>query len=556
MTEATTHLRPNEIKNSILDSLIMIAFAAGLPNLLIVIFITHKAGYFPYLSTMGIIILLFFALFRKKVPFLLKAWILISFGYFIGTIGLLREGLLSDGLLYFIFIGILSSMLINIRSGIIIMIVNLLTAGAIAFAISQGLLHYNLDIVAYFHSSATWLAFILTYAFFSALSVFIYGRLEKYLVTYINELTVKTEKLNRSNVQLEIEVEEKQLAEQQLKQSEIKFRNVFNSISDGIILLRQDYSILDINAGFTILTGLNKKDLIDNHFEALFADSGKLHDVYHTEQKVSSIFHKNEHQLKTLEKHKTIPVEVTLLPFQHDPELMHIALVKDVTENKENEIKIMNAVISSEEEERLRIARDLHDGIGPYLSAARMYINSLEIPDNDVKSLQIKKELTELMNLSISSIREISGNLGSHQLRSLGLNAAIANYIEKIKPEGEIKFELAIPDHFPFQENVEIAIYRVLVELINNSVKYGSPEKVTIRLEDAFSMVRIKYHENGIGFNVQEALKRPKGMGLYNIHSRISSLGGTLDFRSHPGKGVNVKITFIRSIACKPEEKG
>ncbi len=215
---------------------------------------------------------------------------------------------------------------------------------------------------------------------------------------------------------------------------------------------------------------------------------------------------------------------------------MYIGHLKDITAARENEIRIMNAVISSEEEERLRIARDLHDSVGPYLSAARLYIQSMDFPDKDPRCVQIKKELSELMNLSISSVREISGNLGSHVLRSLGLKAALNNYIEKINPDGAIKIEMTIPDHYPFVENVEMALYRVLAELLINSVKYGSPDNITIAFSDSPVKITLKYMENGTGFNLQEALGKQKGMGLYNIHSRIQALGGTVDFYSRPAK--------------------
>ena len=155
------------------------------------------------------------------------------------------------------------------------------------------------------------------------------------------------------------------------------------------------------------------------------------------------------------------------------------------------------------------------------------------------------------MNLSISSIREISGNLGSHVLRSLGLRAALLDYIEKINKEMTIHFEMMIPDNFPLVENVEMALFRVLSELIINSVKYGSPQNISIALSDSAEKVTLKYREDGIGFNLQEALERQKGMGLYNIHSRIQSLGGTVDFHSGPGNGVSVGIIFDRTVACR-----
>jgi PAS domain S-box-containing protein len=541
----------SEIKNSMLDTLIIIILILGIPNLAIVIFNTHKEGHFPYLSAAGLLIVLLSAIFRNKIPFLFKAWILISFGYFIGTLGLTREGLLSDGVLYYIIIAILSSMLINIRTGIIVMIITILTSGLIAWSISMDRLVYNFDIVTYFHAPTTWLAFIFIAAFFTSLAVYIYGRLEKYLVHYVNELTLKTETLNKSNNQLAKEIEERELTEHQLIQSEIKFRNIFNMISDGIILLNHNYNMIDINDGMVKMTGFSKESLFNRPFDSLFSDTTKLQDVLDKKQLQSSIFNNNEHQVRTSEKNVTIPVEIKLLPFQIDPEVMYIAHLKNMTDARENEIKIMNAVISSEEEERLRIARDLHDSVGPYLSAARLYIQSMEFSDMDPRSAQIKKELSELMNLSISSIREISGNLGSHVLRSLGLRAALHSYIEKINPDGVIKFELTIPDHYPFVENVEMALYRVLAELIINSVKYGSANNISIALSNSHRKVILKYKENGVGFNLQEALGKQKGMGLYNIHSRIQALGGNIDYHSRPGKGVSVNITFERVVACR-----
>jgi PAS domain S-box-containing protein len=541
----------SEIKNSMLDNLIMIILLLGIPNLAVVIFNMHLEGHFPYVSAAGLFIVLLSAIFRNKIPFLVKAWILISFGYFIGTLGLTREGLLSDGILYYIIIVILSSMLINIRTGIIIMVITILTSGIISLAISTGRLIYDFDIVTYFHSPSTWLAFIFMAAFFTSMAVYIYGRLDKYLVHYVNELTLRTENLNESNIQLAKEIEDRELTEHQLIQSEIKFRNVFNLISDGILLLDHNYAMIDINDGMVKMTGFSKENLFNRPFDSLFSDTIKLEEVLDKKPLQSSIFNNNEHQVRTSEKNVTIPVEINLLPFQIDPEVMYIAHLKNMTDARENEIRIMNAVISSEEEERLRIARDLHDGVGPYLAAARLYIQSMELSDMDPRSVQIKKELSELMNLSISSIREISGNLGSHVLRSLGLRAALHGYIEKINPDGTIKFEMTIPDHYPFIESVEMALYRVLAELIINSVKYGSPGNISIALSDSSRKVTIKYRENGVGFNLQEALGKQKGMGLYNIHSRIQALGGSVDFHSRPGKGVSVNITFERVMACK-----
>ncbi len=140
-------------------------------------------------------------------------------------------------------------------------------------------INYKIDIVSYFHSPSTWIAFIFMASFFSSLAVYIYGRLEKYLVQYVNELTLKTETLNKSNSQLAREIEDREHTEHQLTLSEIKFRNVFNIISDGIILLNQNYTIIDSNDGMVKMTGLSKEKLNNRPFDSLFSDTKKLRHI-------------------------------------------------------------------------------------------------------------------------------------------------------------------------------------------------------------------------------------------------------------------------------------
>jgi signal transduction histidine kinase len=206
----------------------------------------------------------------------------------------------------------------------------------------------------------------------------------------------------------------------------------------------------------------------------------------------------------------------------------------------------MQAAINGEEEERKRIAQDLHDSIGPYLSTAKLYINSGALSVKDSRGAEIKKELGDILNLAISSVREISGNLGSYVLRSAGLYTALQNFTEKISSNCKIRFDLQIPKDCPFTEKVETGLFRILVELINNSVKYSSATEIAIKHSEISNTVCIGYFENGVGFDVAEALNHRTGMGLYNIHSRVDSLGGLMEYYSSPGKGVSVKITFIR----------
>jgi PAS domain S-box-containing protein len=536
-----------EIKNSILDSLCIIASVIGIPAIIITFINTRSLGHFPIFSLIGILTMIGFVIFKKSVPFQIKGWTMILIGYSIGTIGLIHEGLLSDGLLYYAFICILTSMLINIRSGIIVTSISVATIIILSLIVSGGHYTYDFDIVRYFYSFKTWLGFIITAAFFTFIAVYIYGRLESYLFQYINELMSQSKKLTRSKYRLEQEVAERKQKEKQLKDSEYKFKRVFNNIGDGILLLRPDNTIHDVNKSFLQIIGIGVNLILNKQLESLFQDPERIRLLLKSESTVHSLFDYKEHWLKGGTENRIIPVEVRVLHVTLEQEINRITIIKDITENKENEARIMHAVISSEEEERKRIAQDLHDGIGPYLSAAKMYIDALAINEQSAKELRIKKELYELLQLSIHSIREIAGNLGAQVLRTYGLYTALNKFIEKIRDNFKINFELLLPEKSPFIEKVETALYRILVELINNSVKYASATEIRIKHSQTGNTVFIEYIENGIGFDVDEALQQHKGMGLYNIQSRINSLGGLIDFNAAPGKGVHVRFTFNKN---------
>lgn len=553
MNNAQTQKMYTEIKNPILDSLTIIAFVAGTPAFIISYMNARSIGHFPYFSILGILLLMTFIVFRKKIPYNVKGWSMIIIGYLIGTIALLHEGILSDGLLYYIIIGILTSMLINIRSGIIITIISIATASFIAFMVSTGWHTYDFDIVQYFYSSKSWIAFVLTAAFFTAVAVYIYGRLESYLVQYIDKLTAQSAMLSHSKIRLEKEITERQSTEVQLTESENRFKKVFNSIGDGIILLAPDHTVQAVNDSFLQMTGITRNKVIQKSLVSLFFDSQRINSLLNAENQVTSLFSLNENWLKKGSDDATIPVEVRILPLSYEKDINNIVVIKDITSKKETEARIMHAVISSEEEERKRIAQDLHDSVGPYLSAAKLYVSALVIDDNDRKGHEIKKELNELLNLSISSIREIAGNLGSHVLRSSGLFAALSDFISKINTNNKINFNLQIPQDSPFIEKVEIALYRIMVELINNSVKYSSATNISMHYSKVDRNVVLEYDENGVGFDVAETLAHHKGMGLYNIHSRIHSLGGLVEYNSSPGKGVMVRIIFDKDLILKQD---
>lgn len=206
---------------------------------------------------------------------------------------------------------------------------------------------------------------------------------------------------------------------------------------------------------------------------------------------------------------------------------------------KQNESKILSAIIKTEEKERQHFAKELHDGLGPLLSSVKMAISAINQKDTKVKVLS---NAENLIDESIITLKEVSNNLSPHILNNLGLLKAIKSFISKIQlPEGpEIKLNSNI-DQKRFSYNIEVVIYRIVCELINNTLKHARAYNIYIDLISDDSTIRLKYIDDGLGLKNSD-LFSGKGMGLSNIESRIKSLNGTYNMYTKPNEGVQVDI--------------
>jgi signal transduction histidine kinase len=220
-------------------------------------------------------------------------------------------------------------------------------------------------------------------------------------------------------------------------------------------------------------------------------------------------------------------------------------------ERRKTERRFLTAIIQTEEAERTRIAKDLHDGMGPLLSAVKMSVSTLEQLASDNQSLLIIRNATETVDEAIRSLKDISDHLSPHVLANFGLIRAVSNYIQKIVQTGQmdIDFQTNLRNE-RFDENTEVVIYRISSELINNTIQHSQATRATLSLKSENGDLILEYQDNGIGFEAERTLKENNrdGSGLTNIQSRIKSLKGELLFESKPGLGIRV---FIKVKAIK-----
>ncbi len=205
----------------------------------------------------------------------------------------------------------------------------------------------------------------------------------------------------------------------------------------------------------------------------------------------------------------------------------------------------LNAIIQTEEKERKRFAKDLHDGLGPLLSTVKMSVSSLAQLEHDKASQEIVANTEMVINEAIKSLKEISDNLSPHVLNNFGLLRALRNFTNKINATKAIRIQLKsnLADE-RYSNNIEVVLYRVVCELINNTIKHASAKNISIDLQHQEGVLSIDYRDNGKGFNKEKLEELPMmgGMGFSNIYSRINSLKGDIQIESEPKKGTHVYI--------------
>jgi signal transduction histidine kinase len=201
------------------------------------------------------------------------------------------------------------------------------------------------------------------------------------------------------------------------------------------------------------------------------------------------------------------------------------------------------AIIEAEENERKRIAGDLHDGVGQTMSAAKMNLSSIE-SRLDFKNEEDKIAFEKIVNLvdeSCREVRSVSHNMMPNALLKSGLSSAVKEFIEKIDSR-ILKVNLYSEGlNERLDGNVETVLYRIIQECVNNVIKHSAANELDISLIKDADGIAATIEDNGKGFEVAERSKT-EGIGLKNIRTRIAYLKGTVDFDSSPGKGTLVAI--------------
>ncbi len=330
------------------------------------------------------------------------------------------------------------------------------------------------------------------------------------------------------------------------KESELQtqqFKVLIDTTSDGFVRIDPNGQILEINETICHMFKYPPKELYSLSFFNLL--------VYNNIDEINN-------NIENIKKHgfaiyetscrtkynKIIDTELSISYWAGQNQLL--IFIRDITDKKNADRNILNANIEGEERERNRFSQELHDGLGPLLSGIKLYFQWIAETNNPDKKKLLVDKGNQNINEAVQTLREISNNLSPRTLNAFGLNVAVTNFINNLNHGKAPIIAFNSDINCRFKINIELALYRVITELINNSIKHAAASQINVNISYVVSKktIELNYNDNGCGFNVENSKTHNagKGHGVMNINNRVQGLKGTISIKSSAGNGVNYSI--------------
>ncbi|MFL5789855.1 MAG: ATP-binding protein [Flavisolibacter sp.] len=326
------------------------------------------------------------------------------------------------------------------------------------------------------------------------------------------------------------------------------FTNIFNSVSDMVFILDKKGVITNVNNAAA--------GQLEDSIESLY---GKNIDALQAPGRAplfKNLINTLRHEIGPISREsqfysssgKIIPVQLTAAYLLDESRKKKGILLtaKDISLQKKTENLIIRAIIDTQEKERQRLAQDLHDSLGQQLSAIKFFISAIERSVIEENQRSILRRSTDALTEVITDMRNICFNLMPKTLEEFGLLKAVKEICNKARYHKNIKFHIQELNSIPeLPKDLEIDIYRVIQEFINNAIKHGNATVISLKFGCNKKHIKIVLQDNGEGFDNS---KIAKGMGLKNVRSRVKSHNGEIEITSEIGRGtkyvLEIPITF------------
>jgi PAS domain S-box-containing protein len=356
------------------------------------------------------------------------------------------------------------------------------------------------------------------------------------------------ERLVRYKNELEIKVKERTAA---LEQSEEKYRLLVENANESVMVF-QDGRLKFFNDKSLELSGYSRDELAAKPFtELVHPDDRDLVDERHR-KRIRREDVPASYEFRILHKDsqtRWVEINAVMITWEGRPAVL--GLLTDVTQRKnmEQELKAYAQRITQvQEEERKRIAYELHDDTAQYLAILKLQIDSL-LQSGKISDPEVLKKLEYLekdAGRAVDDVRRYSHELRPGVLEHLGLQAALDQTVDDINKLKQITAEVNVEGEEPdMSEDVKLGFFRIAQEALNNCRKHAKASKAVIYLNYSDHQAEMVINDNGTGFDVREAKTRASlrgNLGLMSMQERAKLIGADLKIESQPGQGTTVRV--------------
>jgi len=316
-----------------------------------------------------------------------------------------------------------------------------------------------------------------------------------------------------------------------LRDSEALYKLVVNK-SPNLIMIHIDEKIVFANDAMVELAGGPGKRIIGKKIWSMLKDPVILWKNY----LLGELFPSPEHMNEEIEIQATIGEGDTRNFILRSSRIRYhsrdavMSILTDITQTMNIEKLLLSKTIETEEVDRKRFAADLHDDLGPILSTIKLHLALIKKKESDENQKADIGICEELLQEAIEKMSLVANNLMPRLIENHGLEAALKSFCKAVSKEGLFTVELDSGlNDTRFPGEIELHFYRIITELVNNTIKHSGAKKAVIRLSYSNNVLTLVYADSGKGYNFEDSMNKSAGRGLANIFHRVNLIHGQLE---------------------------
>lgn len=330
-----------------------------------------------------------------------------------------------------------------------------------------------------------------------------------------------------------------------------EYRAVFEASPDGIMVVDQEGVIHDLNPQVEALFGFAREELVGEAVEMLMPDAFRSAHREHRKR-----FMRNPQarpmgaglELQARRRDgSAFPVEISLSPWTKEHDRRVVCSIRDVTERKRLQ-DFSEGALRSVEEERQRIARELHDDTAQRLATLMLRVRLLGMESDEDRRRFALEELREQILEAAEGVKRIARGLRPPELEEVGLVSAFHAHLRNLRESTgvEVEAHLDAVDHL-LSDEAKLALYRIVQESLSNAVRHSGAAHVCLTLRVENAVVSAEVEDDGRGFRADRVAGQGGGLGLVGMQERAFMIGARVTVDSTPGEGTRVRVELPSS---------